>query len=90
MSRDLKVVGSQPNQRTLPLLARPPSSHPASPKGEDLSARVAKLEGSLKLLEREYRENLKEGFEHKIKAYRLQAVAERKLLQQAMRHAQHS
>lgn len=36
------------------------------------------------MLERKYRNNLKEGFEHKIKAYRLQAVVERKLLRQAI------
>jgi hypothetical protein len=36
------------------------------------------------MLERKYRNNLKEGFEHKIKAYRLQAVVERKLLKQAI------
>lgn len=36
------------------------------------------------MLEKRYRENLKEGFEHKIKAYRLQAVVDRKMIQQAV------
>lgn len=49
-----------------------------------MDARVNKLEGNLKLLEKKYRDNLKVGFDHKIKAYRLQAVVERKLLRQAI------
>ena len=35
------------------------------------------------MLEKRYRANLKEGFDNKIKAYRLQAVVERKLLKEA-------
>jgi hypothetical protein len=36
--------------------------------------RIQKLQGSLKMLEKQYRANLKEGFDNKIKAYRLEAV----------------
>lgn len=32
------------------------------------------LEGSIRLMEKKYKQNLKEGFENKIKSYRLQAV----------------
>ena len=42
------------------------------------------MRGNLKLLEKRYKENLKEGFDEKIKAYRLQAVVERKILRQAV------
>jgi FKBP-type peptidyl-prolyl cis-trans isomerase (trigger factor) len=54
----------------------------------ELNDRLAKLQGNLKLLEKKYRENLKEGFENKIKAYRLEAVFERKLLKNAIREIQ--
>ena len=50
----------------------------------DLSSRVNQLAGNLRLLERRYRANLKEGFDNKIKTYRLQAVTERKILKKAV------
>ena len=50
----------------------------------DLSERLNKLQGNLRFLEREYRANLKDGFDQKIKAYRLEAVVERKLLKEAL------
>lgn len=40
------------------------------------------------MLERRYRSNLKEGFDNKIKAYRLQAVVERRLLKEAIEETQ--
>lgn len=40
------------------------------------------------MLEKRYRANLKEGFDNKIKAYRLQAVVERKLLKEAIEETQ--
>ena len=46
--------------------------------------KVCRLQGNLKLLEKRYKDNLKDGFDHKIKAYRLQAVVERKILRQAV------
>ena len=46
----------------------------------DVSERLRKLQGNLKMLEKQYRINLKEGFDSKIKAYRMEAVVERKLL----------
>jgi hypothetical protein len=54
----------------------------------DLSDRISKLQGNLKILEQKYRENLKEGFDNKIKAYRFQAVVERKILRQAVEETQ--
>ena len=50
----------------------------------DVSERLRKLQGNLKMLEKQYRVNLKEGFDSKIKAYRMEAVVERKLLKQAL------
>jgi hypothetical protein len=35
-------------------------------------------------LEKQYRSNLKEGFDNKIKAYRLEAVVERKMFKEAL------
>lgn len=40
------------------------------------------------MLERRYRSNLKEGFDNKIKAYRLQAVVERRMLKEAIEETQ--
>ena len=40
------------------------------------------------MLEKRYRTNLKEGFDNKIKAYRLQVVVERKLLKEAIEETQ--
>lgn len=39
-------------------------------------------------MEKKYKDNLKEGFDHKINAYRLEAVVERKMLKQAISDAQ--
>lgn len=36
------------------------------------------------MLEKQYRANLKDGFDNKIKAYRLEAVVERKLMKEAL------
>ena len=38
-------------------------------------------------MEKRYRQNLKDGFDKKIKAYRLQAVMERKILQEKLADA---
>ena len=43
--------------------------------------------GNLKLIEKNYKTNLKEGFENKIKAFRMQAVVERKILKSTIYHA---
>ena len=45
------------------------------------------MEGSLKLMEKQYKSNLKEGFENKIKSFRLQAVMERKVLKETIESA---
>ena len=39
-----------------------------------LAERLRKLQSNLRILEKQYRVNLKEGFDNKIKAYRLEAV----------------
>jgi hypothetical protein len=39
-----------------------------------MNKNITKLEGNLKILAQKYKSNLREGFENKIKAYRLQAV----------------
>lgn len=39
-----------------------------------LAERLRKLQSNLRVLEKQYRVNLKEGFDNKIKAYRLEAV----------------
>lgn len=51
---------------------------------ESVADRLKKLQGNLRILERQYRANLKDGFDNKIKAYRLEAVVERKLLKEAI------
>ena len=49
-----------------------------------LAERLRKLQSNLRVLEKQYRVNLKEGFDNKIKAYRLEAVVERKMLKEAI------
>lgn len=47
-------------------------------KNQALRQRVRELEGNMKMLEKKYRVNLKEGFENKIKSFRIQNAIERK------------
>jgi hypothetical protein len=39
------------------------------------------LEGHLRILKKKYKQNIKDGFENKIKSFRLQAVIQRKIIQ---------
>lgn len=44
-----------------------------------LKKRINELEGNTKILEKKYKHNLKNGFENKIKSFRLHAVLDRKI-----------
>ena len=81
MSGDLQLIIKNHSKRTtlpkepyqkdefsLPFLTS------VSKDNADVSDRLRRLQGNMKLLERQYRANLKEGFDNKIKAYRMEAV----------------
>ena len=62
-------------------------NHPRS-SSSSVQDRLKELQGNIKFLERQYRHNLKDGFDNKIKAYRLEAVVERKVLRDALKASQ--
>lgn len=45
------------------------------------NSRLHELEGNIRILEKKYKQNIKEGFENKIKSFRIQAIMQRKLIQ---------
>lgn len=52
-----------------------------------MKSKIHQLEGSLKMMEKKYKDNLKQGFENKIKSFRLQAVMERKMIKESIQNA---
>ena len=76
------VISNNKKIETLPPIERPKetislpeiSSHHNQEDSAALAQRLRKLQSNLRILEKQYRVNLKEGFDNKIKAYRLEAV----------------
>jgi len=71
------VISNNKRVEPLPPIERSSILPEISNTQEDSSAlaeRLRKLQSNLRVLEKQYRVNLKEGFDNKIKAYRLEAV----------------